>query len=67
MEDRCAFSKNHKCLIWLDYELTRFELDEANDTCHGNWIEIQRKTDYIETLQSILTLNGIDFPDEYDF
>lgn len=26
MEDYCAFSKDHKCLKWEDYELTRHEL-----------------------------------------
>jgi len=40
MENYCAFSKNHKCLKWMDYELTRFELEEADALCHGNWIEI---------------------------
>lgn len=43
MEDYCAFSKDHKCLKWEDYELTRHELEEADRLCHGNWIEIQSK------------------------
>ena len=30
MEDHCAFSKDHKCLKWEDYELTRHELEEAD-------------------------------------
>ena len=30
MEDYCAFCKNHKCLKWEDYELTRHELEEAD-------------------------------------
>ena len=36
----CAFSKDHKCILWMDYELTRHELAEANELCHGNWIEV---------------------------
>ena len=32
----CAFSKDHKCIQWMDYELTRHELAEANELCHGN-------------------------------
>ena len=36
MEDYCAFSKEHKCLKWKDYELTRHELEEADALCHGN-------------------------------
>lgn len=42
MEDYCAFSKDHKCLKWEDYELTRHELEEADRLCHGNWIKIQK-------------------------
>ena len=29
MENYCAFSKNHACLKWLDYVITRQELEEA--------------------------------------
>ena len=39
MENYCAFSKNHTCLKWLDYVITRQELEEADSLCHGNWIE----------------------------
>lgn len=27
----CAFSRDHKCIQWMDYELTRYELAEANE------------------------------------
>ena len=30
MENYCAFSKNHKCPKWTDYQLTLFELAEAD-------------------------------------
>ena len=43
MENYCAFSKDHKCILWLDYEITRQELEECHTLCHGNWIEIERK------------------------
>lgn len=59
MEDYCAFSKDHKCLKWDDYELTRHELEEADALCHGNWIEIQKLYEYIEKLKSILKENNI--------
>lgn len=49
MENYCAFSKDHTCLKWLDYIITRQELEEADALCHGNWIEIERKTQYIQT------------------
>ena len=48
MKNHCAFSKNHSCPLWTDYELTRYELEEANSLCHGNWIEIERQYKYIK-------------------
>lgn len=63
MNDYCAFSHNHKCLKWDDYELTRHELEEADNVCHGNWIEIQRLCDYIDKLKAILDKNDIDYPE----
>ena len=65
MNDYCAFSKNHKCIKWVDYELTRMELEEADELCHGNWIEIQRLREHIDLLQDIMKQNGMDFPSEY--
>ena len=51
MKNHCTFSKNHSCPLWTDYELTCYELEEANSLCHGNWIEIERQYKYIQTLQ----------------
>jgi len=44
--------------------LTLQELEEADSLCHGNWIEIERKNQYIQTLQEILDNNHIPYPDE---
>ena len=63
MEDYCAFSKDHKCLKWEDYEITRHELEEADNLCHENWIEIQQLRDYINRLKDILDKNGIEYPE----
>ena len=62
MENYCAFSKNHNCILWMDYEITRRELDEANCLCHGNWIEIQNLYDRIHLLEKLLSDAGIDYP-----
>ena len=62
MDNYCAFSKNHKCLKWMDYELTRHELEEADSLCHGNWIEIQSLTNRIHLLENLLRQAGIDVP-----
>ena len=66
MENYCAFSKDHTCLKWLDYVITRQDLEEADALCHENWIEIKRKTQYIQTLQAILDDNHIPYPTEFD-
>ncbi|MBQ8137862.1 MAG: mobility-associated LCxxNW protein [Lachnospiraceae bacterium] len=65
MTDYCAFSKDHKCPKWTDYEITRQELEEADELCHGNWIEIQHQYEYILRLQELLTQHGIEIPPEY--
>lgn len=64
MIDYCAFRKDHKCVKWQDYELMRQELEEADETCHGNWIEIEKQYEYIRTLQSILEQHCISYPNE---
>ncbi|SEL47988.1 mobility-associated LCxxNW protein [Ruminococcus albus] len=63
MNDNCTFSKEHKCLNWEDYLLTRHELEEADDLCPGNWIEIQRLYEYIDRLKAILDENETDYPE----
>ena len=65
MNDHCPFCKEHKCIKWADYELLRYELEEANEVCHGNWIEIQHQREYIVQLQELLTRHGIAVPPEY--
>ncbi len=67
MKNHCAFSKNHSCPLWTDYELTCYELEEANSLSHSNWIEIEHQYKYIQTLQKILSDNDIPYPNEYDF
>jgi hypothetical protein len=49
----------------MDYEITRHELEEADELCHGNWIEIQHLREYIDVLQSTLNQHGIEIPSEY--
>ena len=65
MNDYCAFSKNHRCIKWIDYSLTLQELEEADEICHGNWIENQYLHDRVDLLEELLQKAGIDFPPEY--
>ena len=66
MENYCAFSRDHKCILWLDYEITRQELEECHTLCHGNWIEIEHKYKYIQELRHLLDEHGIPYPEEYE-
>lgn len=65
MNNYCAFSKNHRCLKWIDYEVTRMELEEVDELCHGNWIEIQRLQDRVDTLEALLKKSGVSIPQGY--
>lgn len=62
MLDYCAFSKDHKCIKWQDYQIMLQEIEEADSLCHGNWIEIEKQYNYILELQKILDEHGIDYP-----
>ena len=62
MLDYCAFSKDHKCIKWEDYQIMLQEIEEADSLCYGNWIEIEKQYNYILELQKILDEHGIDYP-----
>ena len=62
MRNYCAFSKDHKCIKWEDYQIMLQEIEEADSLCHGNWIEIEKQYNYILELQKILDEHGIDYP-----
>lgn len=64
MNNYCAFSQNHECPKWMDYILTRQELEEADELCHGNWIEIQNLQERIIVLEKLLQEAGIEIPDK---
>ncbi|MGB4661573.1 MAG: mobility-associated LCxxNW protein [Mobilitalea sp.] len=49
---------------WTDYELTRYELEEADDLCHSNWIEIQHLQDRVDQLEQLLRNSRIEIPPE---
>ena len=55
MNNYCAFSKDHHCIKWQDYVSARLELEECDELCHGNWIEIE----------SLLEENSIALPGDY--
>ena len=65
MKNHCAFSKTRSCPLWTDYELTCYELEEANSLCHGNWIEIESLQRQVAFLKKLLEENRIVLPDDY--
>ncbi len=67
MRNYCAFSQNHRCIKWEDYQMLQPEVEEADETCHGNRIEIQRKERYTEALQTILEEHNLHYPSEWMF
>ncbi len=64
MDNYCAFSKGHACIKWTDYELTRLELEEADNLCHGNWIEIESLQQRVHQLEDALKQAGLEIPPE---
>lgn len=66
MNNYCAFSKDHQCLKWTDYEITRYQLEEADELCHGNWIEIESLQKRVDFLKALLEKNDIPIPDVED-
>lgn len=59
MNNYCSFSNNHRCLKWVDYQVTRQELEEADELCHDNWIEIESLQKRVNLLEKLLNENGI--------
>ena len=62
MRERHCINASRK---FTDYEITRHELEEADELCHDNWREIQHLREYIDRLQVLLTEHGIAILDEY--
>ena len=65
MNNYCAFSKDNHCIKWQDYVLARLELEECDELCHGNWIEIESLQRQVDFLKKLLEENSIVLPDDY--
>ena len=59
------FSKDHHCIKWQDYVSARLELEECDELCHGNWIEIKSLQRQAHFLKKLLEKNSIVLPDDY--
>ena len=65
MNNYCSFSKDHHCIKWQDYVSARLELEECDELCHGNWIEIESLQRQVDFLKKLLEENSIVLPDDY--
>lgn len=62
MNNYCAFSNNHQCIKWTDYQVTRHELEEADELCHDNLLEIGYLQKRVYQLEKLLADSGIPIP-----
>ena len=65
MNNYCAFGKGHHCIKWQNYVSARLELEECDELCHGNWIEIESLQRQVHFLKKLLEENSIILPDDY--
>ena len=64
MNNYCAFSNNHHCLKLTDYQVTRYELEEADELCHCNQLELASLRKRVAQLEQLLVNHGIPIPNE---
>lgn len=64
MNNYCAFSNNHKRLKWTVYQISRYELEEADELCHCNQLELASLQKRVTRLEQLLVDHGISIPDE---
>ena len=46
-------------------QLARLELEECDELCHGNWIEIESLQRRVDFLKNLLAENRIVLPNDY--
>jgi len=62
---KCMLKDRYKCPIWQDYKICQYELEDAAELSHGNWIEIQYLQDRVNLLEQLIKQSGIDIPTEF--
>ena len=64
MKNKCPYSHDGKCDIWVDYEGLRYAQDESNELLHSNWSEIVYLLDRVRTLEKYIVSIGGKVPPE---
>lgn len=49
---------------WTDYQVTRYELEEADELCHCNQLGLTSLRKRVAQLEQLLVDHGISIPDE---
>ncbi|MGI5989806.1 MAG: mobility-associated LCxxNW protein [Lachnospiraceae bacterium] len=52
------------CDIWLNYQVSKVALSEAEELSRANWVEIQHLQDRIIQLETTLRSVGLNIPPE---
>lgn len=63
MTSHCVFSKGNHCLKWVDYQTTRYELEEADELCQAYQDQIIYLQKRVCDLEQQLKDHGITIPD----
>ena len=64
MKNKCPYSHDGKCDIWIDYEVLRYAQDESNELLHSNWSEIVYLLDRVRKLEKYIVSIGGEVPPE---
>lgn len=64
MKNKCPYSHDGKCDIWVDYEVLIYAQDESNELLHSNWSEIVYLLDRVRTLEKYIVSIGGKVPPE---
>ena len=63
MTDYCAFSKDHHCIKYEDYEATRFELEEVDEAAKkeiADALKFAEESEYPDPSEAITEEYGTD-------
>ena len=62
MIKECPFNFKN-CDIWIDYQIARVSLQEAEELCSSNWKEINYLMNRVKLLEELLINAGINIPE----
>ena len=64
MKDKCPLREGGRCNVWIDNQVLKASLKEAEELADSNWKEIQWLYDRIHLLETTLRNAGLAIPTE---